>query len=104
MKFFLMFKDTMVSKLDVEAKKTNFFMTSTSGFIAAQSAPGGHFVFFLVNFLVFFLNRFHQHFVTFILCLTATSEAFSFLSYRQNSVTQVNLTFTPHFQRSLRLC
>jgi len=99
-----MFQDTMVSKLDVEAKKPVKFMKITSGFIAAQSAPGDHFVFFLVNFQVFFSNGCHQHFVTSILCLTATSEAFSFLSYRQNSVTQVDLTFTPHFQRSLMLC
>ena len=73
-----MFQDTMVSKLNVKAKNRQFFLKITSGSIAAQSAPGSHFIFFLVNFQVFFSNGCHQHFVTSILCLTATSEAFSF--------------------------
>jgi hypothetical protein len=32
-----------------------------SGSIAAQSALGGHFVFFVFNFHVFFLNNIQQH-------------------------------------------
>ena len=41
-----------------------FVLKINSGFIAAQSAPGGHFVFFIINFWVFDLNHWQQHNVT----------------------------------------
>jgi hypothetical protein len=45
-------------------KIKEFVLEINSGSIAAQSALGGHFDFFIINFQVFFLNDSHQHKVT----------------------------------------
>jgi hypothetical protein len=46
--------------LMLKPKIKQLVMNNNSGFIAAQSALGGHFVFFIINFQVVFLNDSHQ--------------------------------------------
>jgi hypothetical protein len=54
----------MFASLIVKPKIKQLGLIINSGFIAAQSAFGGHFVFFIINFQGFFLNYCQQQRMT----------------------------------------